>query len=69
VDGWQKAIAGDLPVWHPTTFTKNRDRLLAGATAARSFDAITTQARAGDTDVDKNFGLELGIVCRRLRES
>ena len=36
----------DDPVWHPTTFTKNRDRLLAGEVAAAFFDAIGRQARA-----------------------
>ena len=32
---WFVGLNMDDPVWHPTTFTKNRDRLLAGDVAAR----------------------------------
>src|SRR5579872_5216828 len=28
---WFVALSADEPVWHPTVFTKNRDRLLEGA--------------------------------------
>ena len=31
---WFVGLNMDDPVWHPTTFTKNRDRLLAGDVAA-----------------------------------
>ena len=36
---WFVGLKMDDPVWHPTTFTKNRDRLLAGDVAAAFFDA------------------------------
>ena len=42
---WFVGLNMDDPVWHPTTFTKNRDRLLAGDVAAAFFDAVTAQAR------------------------
>ena len=42
---WFVGVNMDDPVWHPTTFTKNRDRLLAGDVAAAFFDAVTAQAR------------------------
>ena len=43
---WFVGLHMDDPVWHPTTFTKNRDRLLAGDVAAAFFDAVRAQARA-----------------------
>ena len=44
---WFVGLSMDDPVWHPTTFTKNRDRLLAGEIAAAFFEAVQTHARAG----------------------
>ena len=38
---WFVGLSMDEPLWHPTTFTKNRDRLLDGDIATRFFDAIT----------------------------
>lgn len=35
----------DDPVWVPTVFTKNRDRLLAGDIAQRFFEEVTAEAR------------------------
>ena len=43
---WFVGLNMDDPVWHPTTFTKNRDRLLAGDVGAAFFDAVLAQARA-----------------------
>ena len=43
---WFVGLNMDDPVWHPTTFTKNRDRLLAGDVAAAFFDAVQAHARA-----------------------
>ena len=34
---WFVGLHMDDPVWHPTTCTKNRDRLLAGEVAAAFF--------------------------------
>ena len=45
----------DDPVWHPTTFTKNRDRLLAGDVAVAFFDAVRAQARAAGLLLDEHF--------------
>ena len=42
---WFVGLSMDDPVWHPTTFTKNRDRLLAGEIAAAFFEAVQTNAR------------------------
>jgi hypothetical protein len=35
----------DDPIWSPTTFSKNRDRLLRSDIAAAFFDAVLDQAR------------------------
>ena len=41
---WFVGLNMDDPVWHPTTFTKNRDRLLSGDVAAAFFDAVQAHA-------------------------
>ena len=48
----------DDPVWHPTTFTKNRDRLLAGEIAAAFFEAVQTHARAAGLLSDEHFTVD-----------
>ena len=55
---WFVGLSMDDAVWHPTTFTKNRDRLLHGDIAARFFDAITTQARAAGLLSDEHFTVD-----------
>ena len=41
---WFVGLGIDDPVWAPTTFTKNRDRLLDGDIAAAFFEAVRLQA-------------------------
>jgi transposase len=41
---WFVGLGMDDPVWVATTFTKNRDRLLAGNVAQAFFDAVLAQA-------------------------
>ena len=41
---WFVGLGMDDAVWSPTTFTKNRDRLLDGEIAAAFFDAIVIHA-------------------------
>jgi len=55
---WFVGLSMDDPIWHSTTFTKNRDRLLEGEIAARFFDAITTQARAAGLLSDEHFTVD-----------
>jgi len=55
---WFVGLSMDDAVWHPTTFTKNRDRLLQGEIAAQFFDAITTQARAAGLLSDEHFTVD-----------
>jgi transposase len=42
---WFVGLGMDDSVWVPTTFTKNRDRLLEGDVAREFFDAVLAQAR------------------------
>ena len=46
------------PVWHPTTLTKNRDRLLSGDVAAAFFDAVQAHARAAGLLSDEHFTVD-----------
>jgi transposase len=55
---WFVGLSMDDPVWHPTTFTKNRDRLLGGDIAARFFDAVRGQARDAGLLSDEHFTVD-----------
>jgi transposase len=55
---WFVGLAMDDRVWTPTTFTKNRERLLAGAIAAAFFRAIQEQARAAGLLSDEHFTVD-----------
>ena len=55
---WFVGLGMDEPVWHATTFTKNRDRLLEGDVAARFFDAVLAQARAAGVLSDEHFTVD-----------
>jgi transposase len=43
---WFVGLSENEAVWHPTVFTKNRDRLLEGAVAEEFFSLIVKQARS-----------------------
>ena len=55
---WFVGLKMDDPVWHPTTFTKNRDRLLSGDVAAAFFDAVQAHARAAGLLSDEHFPVD-----------
>ena len=55
---WFVGLAMDDQVWTPTTFTKNRERLLAGEIAAAFFRAIQEQARAAGLLSDEHFTVD-----------
>src|SRR5881296_2826108 len=42
---WFVGLSANEPVWHPTVFTKNRDRLLEGVVAEEFFSIVVQQAR------------------------
>jgi transposase len=59
---WFVGLPLDEPVWHPTTFTKNRDRLLSAAVAEAFFRAIRGQAEAHKLLSREHFSLDGTLI-------
>ena len=59
---WFVGLPMDAPVWHPTTFTKNRDRLLTAAVAEAFFSAIRSQAEAHKLLSREHFSLDGTLI-------
>jgi IS5 family transposase len=59
---WFVGLSANEPVWHPTVFTKNRDRLLAGAVAEDFFAVIVGQARSKRLLSDDHFTVDGTLV-------
>jgi transposase len=55
---WFVGLSMDAPVWNHSTFSKNRDRLLAGDVAAEFFAAIVRQAQAAGVLSDEHFTVD-----------
>lgn len=55
---WFVGLGMDDEIWSSTTFSKNRDRLLAGDVAAAFFDAVVDQARQADLLSDEHFTVD-----------
>jgi transposase len=55
---WFVGLGMDDAVWVPTTFTKNRDRLLDGDIAAAFFEAVVQQAHLADLLSDEHFTVD-----------
>jgi transposase len=55
---WFVGLGIDDPVWVPTTFTKNRDRLLEGDIAAAFFAAVVQQAKTARLLSDEHFTVD-----------
>jgi len=52
----------DDPIWNPTVFTKNRERLLAGEIARAFFDRVVAQARERGLLSDEHFTVDGTLV-------
>jgi transposase len=59
---WFVGLGIDAPVWDPTVFTKNRDRLLDGQIAQRFFDAVLEEARAADLLSTEHFTVDGTLI-------
>ncbi len=59
---WFVGLPMDEPVWHPTTFTKNRDRLLTAAVAGAFFEAIRAQAEARKLLSREHFSVDGTLI-------
>jgi transposase len=55
---WFVGLGMDDAVWAPTTFTKNRNRLLAGDIAAAFFDAVLIHADSARLLSDEHFTVD-----------
>ena len=55
---WFIGLGMDDPIWSPTTFSKNRDRLLTSDVAAAFFDAVVDQARTANLLSDEHFTVD-----------
>jgi transposase len=55
---WFVGLSMDDPIWSPTTFSKNRDRLLESDIAAAFFDEVLAQARAAGLLSDEHFTVD-----------
>jgi transposase len=59
---WFVGLNMDEPVWVPTVFTKNRDRLLEGDVAEKFFQLVLTQARVADLISDEHFSVDGTLI-------
>ena len=55
---WFAGLGMDEPIWDHSTFSKNRDRLLAGDVAEAFFQAVLTEARAHRLLSDEHFTVD-----------
>lgn len=55
---WFVGLSMDDAVWNPTTFTKNRDRLLEGEIAQAFFSAVVEQIRKKKLLSDEHFSVD-----------
>ena len=59
---WFVGLSANEPVWHPTVFTKNRDRLLEGAVAEEFFSIVVHQARQKRLLSDDHFTVDGTLI-------
>lgn len=52
----------DDPVWVPTVFSKNRDRLLAGDVARSFFEKVLDQARGRNLLSNEHFTVDGTLI-------
>ncbi len=59
---WFVGLAIDDPLWDVTVFTKNRDRLLDGAIAAKFFQAVLSQPQVKALLSDEHFTVDGTLI-------
>jgi transposase len=55
---WFVGLSADEPVWDPTTFTKNRDRLLEQEVSQEFFDSVRKIIEQYDLASDEHFSVD-----------
>src|SRR5471030_2090958 len=59
---WFVGLNMDEPVWAPTVFSKNRERLLDGDVAEGFFGGVLKQAREADLLSDEHFSVDGTLI-------
>jgi transposase len=59
---WFLDLDPEAPAFDPSTFSKNRERLLAQDVARRFFDAVVRQARAAGLLSDEHFSVDGTLI-------
>jgi transposase len=59
---WFVGLSMDDPIWDPTVFTKNRDRLLRGEIAEAFFEKVLVQARSAGLLSDEHFTVDGTLI-------
>jgi transposase len=59
---WFVGLNMDDPIWHPTVFTKNRDRFLGTDLAARLLEQVLAQASGAKLLSDEHFTVDGTLV-------
>ena len=59
---WFVGLSMDAPVWDATSFTKNRDRLLAGDVAQQFLAAVVSQTRVKTLMSDEHFSVDGTLI-------
>lgn len=59
---WFVGLNMDEPVWVPSVFSKNRDRLMAGDIAQQFFDQVLAQAESTGLTSDEHFSVDGTLI-------
>jgi transposase len=59
---WFVGLNADDPVWVPSVFSKNRDRLMESDVAQRFFDQVLQQAEAAHLTSDEHFSVDGTLI-------
>lgn len=59
---WFVGLNMDEPVWAPTVFSKNRDRLLESDVASKFFQQVLDLGREGDLLSDEHFSVDGTLI-------
>jgi transposase len=59
---WFVGLGPDEPVWHSTTFSKNRERFIDGDIARKFFDEIVALAQARGLMSDEHFSVDGTLI-------
>jgi transposase len=59
---WFVGLSIDDPVWHPTTFSKNRDRLAQADVGRRLFESIVSMARKQGLTSNDHFSVDGTLI-------